>query len=108
MELCICGLLDHLTKYTEKISIGEKIRYAIDVAEGMYYLQAKTLVHRDLGRHCCYISNANYFLASRNCLFSRKGTCKVADFGLSKLMKNLEGERVKSSQMPVRWMGRLF
>ena len=49
MELCAFPLLDHLTKRGFKISCGEKITYAIDISEGMTFLQSKELVHRDLG-----------------------------------------------------------
>lgn len=49
MELCVLALLDHLTKRGPQITAGEKLLYAIDVSEGMTYLQSKNLVHRDLG-----------------------------------------------------------
>uniref|UniRef100_A0A7E4ZYH9 Tyrosine-protein kinase n=1 Tax=Panagrellus redivivus TaxID=6233 RepID=A0A7E4ZYH9_PANRE len=90
MELCVRPLLGHLQKTGDAILPGERIKYIVDVSEGMMYLQSKNLVHRDL--------------AARNCLFNKRGICKIADFGLSKLVRNLVGETVSNAQMPVRWM----
>lgn len=43
-------------------------------------------------------------MAARNCLISKNGSVKIADFGLSKMIQDLAGENMKSAQVPVRWM----
>jgi len=91
MELCPGGsLVSHLQKYGERISVGERIRYAQESAEGMAHLHSKECIHRDL--------------AARNCLISKYGVVKIADFGLSKLINEVNGDFGGKQQIPVRWM----
>ncbi|GMR55741.1 hypothetical protein PMAYCL1PPCAC_25936, partial [Pristionchus mayeri] len=97
MEFCAGGdLLSHLSKHGKATDTREKLVYLYEAARGMFYLHHKKCVHRDL--------------AARNCLISNKGTVKIADFGLSKVMDAGQAEEpedaAKSSnaQVPVRWM----
>ncbi|VDM61720.1 unnamed protein product [Angiostrongylus costaricensis] len=99
-------LQSHLKKQQQAIEVGERIVYTLEyaalprelqAARGMRYLHKKNCVHRDL--------------AARNCLISAKGGIKIADFGLSKLVNDLEKtdkEEVDkdepSPQIPLRWM----
>ncbi|KAJ1363098.1 hypothetical protein KIN20_022864 [Parelaphostrongylus tenuis] len=98
MEYCPGGdLQSHLKKQQQAIEVGERIVYILEAARGMRYLHKKNCVHRDL--------------AARNCLISAKGCIKIADFGLSKLVKDLDKDDKEeadkdepSPQIPLRWM----
>ncbi|PIO69689.1 SH2 domain protein [Teladorsagia circumcincta] len=100
MEYCPGGdLQSHLKKQKSAIEVGERIVYTIEAARGMRYLHRKNCIHRDL--------------AARNCLISAKGSMKIADFGLSKLVNDLEKQDKEkeehdkdepSPQIPLRWM----
>ncbi|VDK49521.1 unnamed protein product [Anisakis simplex] len=43
-------------------------------------------------------------IAARNCLISRFGVIKISDFGLSKVVTELAGEKLENQQIPLRWM----
>ncbi|KAK0415816.1 hypothetical protein QR680_012135 [Steinernema hermaphroditum] len=95
MELCTGGsLIEHLFKFGDEISIGERVEYCNQASNGMAYLHSKNLVHRDL--------------AARNCLFNVYGILKIADFGLSKILNNVLDKNAKGKggdlPIPLRWM----
>ncbi|KAK7884514.1 hypothetical protein WMY93_027637 [Mugilogobius chulae] len=59
------------------------------VAEGMAYLEDRSIVHRDL--------------AARNILVGDDLVCKVADFGLARIIKDSVYTASRSTKIPVRW-----
>lgn len=55
------------------MDIDSLIDMSIQVSEGMAYLESENSIHRDL--------------AARNVLVGEDNTCKVADFGLARVIK---------------------
>lgn len=59
------------------------------IGEGMAYLEDRSIVHRDL--------------AARNILVGDDLVCKVADFGLARIIKDTVYTASRSTKIPVRW-----
>eukprot|EP00039_Didymoeca_costata_P004846 m.76568 g.76568 ORF g.76568 m.76568 type:complete len:824 (+) comp12564_c0_seq1:193-2664(+) len=98
MELMAKGdlktvLRDHRPKKKKPSSFNMRqlAQMAVDISEGMDYLQFKHIVHRDL--------------AARNCLVDDAYNCKIGDFGLTRNVYQDEYYRMTgSAPLPVRWM----
>ncbi|XP_056132371.1 megakaryocyte-associated tyrosine-protein kinase [Lampris incognitus] len=86
-ELMIKGNLVNFlrTRGRSVINTAQLLRFALDVCEGMEYLDSKRLVHRDL--------------AARNILVSDEGVAKVSDFGLTKV----DSKASDNAKLPVKW-----
>jgi len=71
MEYCKNG---DLKQYMEsaKVSLPNRMRFLFEIATGMGVLHSKKILHRDL-KMC-------------NVLISNDGTCKIMDFGLSRIL----------------------
>ncbi|NWX95209.1 SRMS kinase, partial [Nothoprocta ornata] len=65
------------------------VNISCQVADGMRYLEEKHIVHRDL--------------AARNILVGDELTCKIADFGLARLLKDDIYSTSSSTKIPVKW-----
>uniref|UniRef100_A0A4X1SSW6 Tyrosine-protein kinase n=1 Tax=Sus scrofa TaxID=9823 RepID=A0A4X1SSW6_PIG len=65
------------------------LTFGCQVAEGMSYLEEQRIVHRDL--------------AARNVLVGDDLACKVADFGLARLLKDDFYSPSSGSKIPVKW-----
>ncbi|KAF7217579.1 tyrosine-protein kinase Fer isoform X1 [Nothobranchius furzeri] len=90
MELIPGGdFLSFLRKKKEDLKMKQLLRFAVDAAAGMAYLESKNCIHRDL--------------AARNCLVGDNNVLKISDFGMSRQ----EDDGVYSSsglkQIPIKW-----
>ncbi|XP_038626362.1 tyrosine-protein kinase Fer isoform X2 [Tachyglossus aculeatus] len=90
MELIPGGdFLSFLRKKKEELKPKQLVKFALDAAAGMAYLESKNCIHRDL--------------AARNCLVGENNILKISDFGMSRQ----EDDGVYSSsglkQIPIKW-----
>lgn len=84
------NLLDYLKNYKKNITFNILIYIALQIAEGMRYLEANKLVHRDL--------------AARNILIGENNSAKISDFGLARVISTTESKRhTKPEMLPVKW-----
>ncbi|XP_038057847.1 tyrosine-protein kinase SRK3-like isoform X2 [Patiria miniata] len=82
-------LLDYLHEGEGKqLREPELIDITAQVADGMAYLESQRFVHRDL--------------AARNILVGDLRNCKVADFGLSRIIED-EYIAKEGAKMPIKW-----
>nr|XP_051685085.1 tyrosine-protein kinase Srms isoform X3 [Oryctolagus cuniculus] len=90
-ELMSRGSLQALLASPEGRALGLPLLlgFACQVAEGMSYLEQQRVVHRDL--------------AARNVLVGDDLSCKVADFGLARLLKDDVYSPSSGSKIPVKW-----
>ena len=97
LQYCDRGSLQSLLR-EDKLNRGESVLpekvalvIAAEIAAGMSYLESKRFVHRDL--------------AARNILVGADDTCLVADFGLSRaLRQGSDYYKVREGvAMPIRW-----
>lgn len=90
MELVPGGdFLSFLRKKKDELKTKQLLRFSVDAAAGMAYLESKNCIHRDL--------------AARNCLVGEGSVLKISDFGMSRQ----EDDGVYSSsglkQIPIKW-----
>ncbi|XP_030049314.1 tyrosine-protein kinase Fer [Microcaecilia unicolor] len=90
MELVPGGdFLSFLRKKKDDLKPKQLVKFALDAAAGMAYLESKNCIHRDL--------------AARNCLVGENNILKISDFGMSRQ----EDDGIYSSsglkQIPIKW-----
>uniref|UniRef100_A0A670YAP5 Tyrosine-protein kinase n=1 Tax=Pseudonaja textilis TaxID=8673 RepID=A0A670YAP5_PSETE len=72
-----------------KLTIYKLLDMSAQIAEGMAYLEKKNYIHRDL--------------RAANILVSESFCCKIADFGLARLMKDDEYTAQEGAKFPIKW-----
>uniref|UniRef100_A0A914DG95 Tyrosine-protein kinase n=1 Tax=Acrobeloides nanus TaxID=290746 RepID=A0A914DG95_9BILA len=83
------NLVDFLrSRGRHQVEKSQLIRFALNVAEGMAYMELRNLVHRDL--------------AARNVLLDENFIAKISDFGLAQSMNQQIIESVKG-KFPIKW-----
>ncbi|PAA79361.1 hypothetical protein BOX15_Mlig012838g10 [Macrostomum lignano] len=85
-------LLEFLRAHRNQIGAERMLRWGLQVAEGMEYLESLGIVHRDL--------------AARNVLLQTPDQVRITDFGLARLLDMSEGEFIQTAGLlPVKWLG---
>ncbi|KAM3870800.1 tyrosine-protein kinase Lck [Diretmus argenteus] len=84
------GLVDYL-KTTEgsSLPINTLIDMASQVADGMSFIEERNYIHRDL--------------RAANILVSHELICKIADFGLARLIEDNEYTAREGAKFPIKW-----
>ncbi|KAI1897208.1 hypothetical protein AGOR_G00080860 [Albula goreensis] len=83
------SLLDFLkTEDGKKLKIPKLIDMSAQISEGMAYIERKNYIHRDL--------------RAANILVSEMLHCKIADFGLARIIEN-EYTAQEGAKFPIKW-----
>ena len=83
------SLLEYLKGEGKDLKLPELIDMGAQVAAGMAYLERMNYIHRDL--------------AARNILVGEGNVCKVADFGLARLIEDDEYNAHQGAKFPIKW-----
>jgi len=103
-EFCVSGdLCAYLRKHLHQsasskseqsgVSMMTRLKFCLQISEGMAYLHRNCILHRDL--------------AARNCLVTASGDVKISDFGLSRDIGESQTNSYTTrgiDALPVRWM----
>jgi fyn-related kinase len=92
-ELMVNGsLLDYLQSPTGKqLKMDTLVYFGAQIADGMAYLESRSFIHRDL--------------AARNVLVGENNEVKVADFGLARVVKDVQNIYAarEGTKFPIKW-----
>lgn len=81
--------LSYLRKKASQLNSRKLLKFSVDAAAGMEYLEGKNCIHRDL--------------AARNCLISSgDSVLKISDFGMSREVDEVY-EASNMKEIPVKW-----
>ncbi|KAG7330037.1 hypothetical protein KOW79_006259 [Hemibagrus wyckioides] len=84
------SLLDFLkSPQGRKIQLPKLIDFGAQIAEGMAYIEKKNYIHRDL--------------RAANVLVSESLLCKIADFGLARVIEDNEYSAREGAKFPIKW-----
>uniref|UniRef100_F6ZYN6 Tyrosine-protein kinase n=1 Tax=Ornithorhynchus anatinus TaxID=9258 RepID=F6ZYN6_ORNAN len=84
------SLVDFLkTSEGVKLTINKLLDMAAQIAEGMAFIEEKNYIHRDL--------------RAANILVSESLCCKIADFGLARLIEDNEYTAREGAKFPIKW-----
>ncbi|KAI5627988.1 tyrosine-protein kinase Lyn isoform X1, partial [Silurus asotus] len=84
------SLLDFLKSPPgRKIQLPKLIDFGAQIAEGMAYIEKKNYIHRDL--------------RAANVLVSESLLCKIADFGLARVIEDNEYSAREGAKFPIKW-----
>ncbi|KJE90963.1 protein tyrosine kinase src [Capsaspora owczarzaki ATCC 30864] len=83
------SLLDYLREKGPNLKIPQLIDMSSQVAQGMAYLESQAFIHRDL--------------AARNILVGQNNMCKVADFGLARVISEDNYTPQEGTKFPIKW-----
>ncbi|KAF6109410.1 LCK proto-oncogene, Src family tyrosine kinase [Phyllostomus discolor] len=72
-----------------KLTINKLLDMAAQIAEGMAFIEARNYIHRDL--------------RAANILVSDTLSCKIADFGLARLIEDNEYTAREGAKFPIKW-----
>ncbi|XP_040187416.1 tyrosine-protein kinase HCK [Rana temporaria] len=84
------SLLDFLkSDEGNSLKVTQLIDFAAQIAEGMGFIEQKNYIHRDL--------------RAANCLVSSTMACKIADFGLARVIEDSEYTAREGAKFPIKW-----
>ncbi|CAN2389892.1 Tyrosine-protein kinase HCK [Pristimantis euphronides] len=84
------SLLDFLKSQEGNcLLLPQLIDFSAQIAEGMWFIEQKNYIHRDL--------------RAANCLVSSALVCKIADFGLARVIEDSEYTAREGAKFPIKW-----
>ncbi|XP_036376567.1 tyrosine-protein kinase Lyn-like [Megalops cyprinoides] len=84
------SLLDFLkSEAGRKVLLPKLIDFSAQIAEGMAYIEKKNYIHRDL--------------RAANVLVSESLLCKIADFGLARVIEDDQYTAREGAKFPIKW-----
>ncbi|XP_024865685.1 tyrosine-protein kinase HCK isoform X3 [Kryptolebias marmoratus] len=84
------SLLDFLkSDEGNRVQLPKLIDFSAQIAEGMAYIEQKNYIHRDL--------------RAANILVNKALVCKIADFGLARIIEDNEYTAREGAKFPIKW-----